>query len=392
MAPSSSTHAPHSSGDRSRLRGLGCWLVVALGWIALFEGASWMFFHAVKADFIFYDLADFTVTPENIRKQDTWFDAELGWRERFATRFGERPSRLAEGAPVMAVFGDSFIYGGEVSDEETVAEHLAKAFGRPVLNFGGGGYGMDQALLRFERSLAGTRAPVALFEFISENINRNLNVYRKFYNPKTGIPMTKPRFVVENGQLRLVANPIRTAEERNRLSDTAALRDIGRLDAWYNRQDLPVLGFPYSGIFFTGSFWRQLGLILAHRPPGDLNAAPWVDMWQNPQAVELSFLILDRFHAGARRQGAIPLIVPFPQRGEVDDYKRSHAVPLSIVKTRAECEKRGWSCLFPLLEAETIFSGDTGTYFAPHGHFSALGERAMARWLFDKIDGRFVSR
>ena len=85
MAPSSSTHAPHSSGDRSRLRGLGCWLIVALGWIALFEGASWMFFHAVKADFIFYDLADFTVTPENIRKQDTWFDAELGWRERFAT-------------------------------------------------------------------------------------------------------------------------------------------------------------------------------------------------------------------------------------------------------------------------------------------------------------------
>ena len=50
-----------------------------------------------------------------------------------------------------------------------------------------------------------------------ENINRIVNRFRPFYFPETGLALPKPRFVLEGGGLRLIANPVRSAAELDRL-------------------------------------------------------------------------------------------------------------------------------------------------------------------------------
>ena len=91
-------------------------------------------------------------------------DSLLGWRYRpgyssetdHLNAQGLRARR--EYAPIpatgtwrVAAFGDSFVYGNEVRDEDTWCALLEAGAGDlEVLNYGVGGYGLDQAFLRFQ--------------------------------------------------------------------------------------------------------------------------------------------------------------------------------------------------------------------------------------------------
>ena len=41
-----------------------------------------------------------------------------------------------------------------------------------------------------------------------ENVNRVVNRYRPFYSPRSGVALSKPRFVLEGDGLRLLPNPV----------------------------------------------------------------------------------------------------------------------------------------------------------------------------------------
>ncbi len=64
--------------------------------------------------------------------------------ERRMVNYADRPCRLA-------TYGDSFTQCHQVSDGETWQETLAAHFGEPVRNYGIGGYGAYQALLRMRK-------------------------------------------------------------------------------------------------------------------------------------------------------------------------------------------------------------------------------------------------
>ena len=78
--------------------------------------------------------------------------------------------------------------------------------------FGGfSAYAMDQAFLRW-KTLGRKYSPdIVLFGFQAENVNRNVNMLRAFYVAGTGIPFSKPRFILSNeGRLRNTEpNPLR---------------------------------------------------------------------------------------------------------------------------------------------------------------------------------------
>lgn len=93
-------------------------------------------------------------------------DPDLGWRVR-PGRFedsrsvqtvaanGRRLSAPADWSPTpdrptLALLGDSFTFGDEVSDDETWAWQLRERSGTTVHNLGVLGYGLDQMLLRWE--------------------------------------------------------------------------------------------------------------------------------------------------------------------------------------------------------------------------------------------------
>ena len=102
----------------------------------------------------------------------------------------------APGPPCMAVFGDSFTFGDEVAPDETYAHALGERLRCRVANYGVGGYGTDQAYLRYRERFE-EPADVVLLAHYSENIIRNVNRYRGFLTG--GGFGWKPRFRLDDG-------------------------------------------------------------------------------------------------------------------------------------------------------------------------------------------------
>jgi hypothetical protein len=107
----------------------------------------------------------------------------------------------------ISTFGDSFTHCDGVSNNETW-QAIMESYdsNMEVINFGVGGYGTDQAYLRYLEEGSQYKSQIVLIGFMTENINRNVNTYRPFYFPKTSMPFTKPRFVIKNGKLSLIPN------------------------------------------------------------------------------------------------------------------------------------------------------------------------------------------
>ena len=156
------------------------------------------------------------------------YDERLGWTHRpnvtgsggnfTVNGAGLRSKREYSQTPLpdtlrIAIFGDSFALGAEVSDDETWGYQLEMKLNQAgirteVLNFGVGGYGMDQAFLRWQEAGRDYAPDMVIFGFQPENLNRNVNVFRQLYFLETGIPFSKPRFILNNAEgLELINAP-----------------------------------------------------------------------------------------------------------------------------------------------------------------------------------------
>ena len=105
------------------------------------------------------------------------------WLARKADARGARTSPVNAGLgdvpSCVDVYGDSFAFGEEASDEDAWANVLATRLGCRVDNYGVGGYGVGQALLRFEENLE-KRLPAdtIILTLYPDNLVRNVNQWR----------------------------------------------------------------------------------------------------------------------------------------------------------------------------------------------------------------------
>ncbi len=126
----------------------------------------------------------------------------LGWpgKDWLAEKTDDRGARLSPSndslgdvASCVDVYGDSFAFSDEVSDEDAWANVLADRLGCRVDNYGIGGYGVGQALLRLEGNLdIRPPAETIILTLYPGNLVRNVNQWRYLL---TRNPLTfKPAF------------------------------------------------------------------------------------------------------------------------------------------------------------------------------------------------------
>jgi hypothetical protein len=116
------------------------------------------------------------------------YDPRLGWTpipDLSGTLMGKPFSTSREGlrrhdrgrpppsGPSILAVGDSFTEGFAVGDDETWPAHLQRIIGRPVLNAGVRGYGLDQIELRAERLVPRLKPATVVLAFIADDITRS---------------------------------------------------------------------------------------------------------------------------------------------------------------------------------------------------------------------------
>ena len=141
------------------------------------------------------------------------YDETLGWRPvaGYASKAvrtnarGMRADREYSLAPEpgrrrIVVVGDSFAWGEEVNNSETLEAFLEHALpDSAVLNFAVHGTGTDQQLLRLRRDALPFAPDLVILGFFEDDLERNVMAFRDF---------AKPRFVLDGDRLRLTNVPV----------------------------------------------------------------------------------------------------------------------------------------------------------------------------------------
>ena len=259
------------------------------------------------------------------------FDPELGWTHYPSTgsrdgrvhynRLGARGRREyapspPEGVLRVALFGESFVQGAQISDEETFEHQLEQRCATlEVLNFGVNSYGVDQALLRFRRDGRKLGAHVLALGLIAENIGRNVNRYRPLWGRARDTPAVKPRFILEQGELVLVAPPFRTQAELVDAVERGAIPMLfGEHEYWWPPA-FPTWAGHSSCVRVVATLSDELRRRISHQ---------WTDREGEPYRVMRA--LLSAFCREAKAAGAQhALILVLPQETAVQVLTRGDA-------------------------------------------------------------------
>jgi hypothetical protein len=316
------------------------------------------------------------------------FDAELGWNNQPGAENdqctihaggwrGPRDYALPapDGITRLVAFGESFTFGHEVTDDATWETQLEALDPRlEVVNFGVGGYGTDQALLRAERELARADADVVLVGLMLENIGRNVNRYRPLWMPQAYSPVAKPRFVLEDSALRLVPLPFRDRAEYVRAVEDGTIVDrLHAHERWSDAAPPPWLA------------WSACARLYLGRRAYHARNTP--DLWlERGEAFQVTLALLARFRALAREHGARDAVVLiFPARTDMDSLlEQSGKYWTSLLDELARSAAPHLDLSDALLAAART-SGAEPLYGI--GHLSRAGNAVVARalhaWLAD---------
>jgi hypothetical protein len=172
-----------------------------------------------KSKYILPIRYDDSTLPKNLNDGYRVYDSLLGWshgiwkqdRFYFSNNLGFRCSETDFKSKIatqkhydLICIGDSFTHGDAVEYQHTWPAILGQKTNRTILNMGSGGYGIDQALLRFMNSEI--TCDTVVFGLVSGDLDRSLTTVYSYY---TGGIKTKPKFKFEdnNNQYTLLNVP-----------------------------------------------------------------------------------------------------------------------------------------------------------------------------------------
>lgn len=369
-------------------------VVTLLATVALVELLAFFTARFLENKAVFYGAQPSAAYMEYVEARDPI----LGWPARSESRGADAlaaAGRDASGSRVtpafpdpeanparISLYGDSFTWSDEVSSEDAWGNVLSELIGERVANYGVGGYGSDQALLRFLGNEE-DGAPIVFLNHFSENILRNVNRFRPLLSSYAEALGWKPRFILTpSGELELLALPtFSEAEYEAVVADPAA-----HLEHEYfipgGPSGVQEFGFPLSLHVLASLRHFQFQARLRGVP----YYAEFYETSHPSQSLAITEGILERFAREARHRGKIPVLTIIPSGRSLVHFQetgRWSYQPLLDALERRKLEVLNFGS--PILErvgpegVEALF-GDVG------GHFNEEGYRMLAEIARDHLE------
>ena len=279
----------------------------------------------------------------------------------------------------IGVFGPSFAHADDVALQDSwpyLMEQSQPAL--EVMNWGVGGYGTDQAFLRYTTQGVAYAPQVVIIAYEEDNLRRNVNRYRPFVHPQTGLPLTKPVYVPLGDGLQRLDNPFPslavlrdTAEsDPDRFLDVACSNDFFCVRERY--QPSPLDGLKSCRLLRTLAF----DIRYRNRLP---TLTTWQESYSDPLQTEVTLRLLKMFAETARQNGSTPLVVTFAYRVTLEEYAAGRPPMYQGIIDRLRSVDIRVLDLTPEFVAAGQGSNDFTGYFAPGGHYNEAGNRVVSR-------------
>ena len=311
--------------------------------------------------FMFYPTDIFDITKEQAANEGA--AGPLGWPKTNLAR-AQSPE---QSATCGSAFGDSMTYGDEVKDNEAWLHLLSNSLGCNVGNFAVGGYGLDQAALRYE--LIPSSGSFVMIGLFIEMLRRDEAASWTFYRgpQRDHLPVyaiTKPMFEMSDNRLQLISRPAAPVTPE-------AIAQHHKRDYFLNALWTP-LSFPYS--------YAAARAILRHEVyRSDLDNEFSIQFWQRTHpsnAVPLALKILGRMREQTRQRGQQLVVVMIPS---VDYALQPTTGYEPFVRDLAQQE--AGLCVIDTFQAVAAAATKVGipALRAPLGHYSPAGNEILAQ-------------
>jgi len=305
--------------------------VITLLFILFFtETASFLTARFLQAKGVFYNPSISDSYEDYLLKRDNL----LGWPSPLEFGNGNYDlggSRIIPSFPdetkyqnCISLYGDSFTWSSEVSHEYAWGNILSTLVGCRVANYGVGGYGSDQAYIRFMQN-TNDNSSIVFLNHLSENILRNVNQFRDLLYPGKGLGF-KPRFILNEEDV-LEFLPLPTF-------DAVRYEDVILHPDKYFKNEYFIPGGP-SGVTVT-SFPYTFSVIksLKHfHVRAKLRDEPrHMEFYKNnhpSRALETTSAVLKAFHNDAIERGKVPIITIIPTGNDLLYYLEHRIWPYS---------------------------------------------------------------
>ena len=192
-----------------------------------------------------------------------------------------------------------------------------------VANYGVGGYGTDQAYLRFHYNQPDP-ASIVIIGFSSDNITRNINQLRNLIIPTPQCAL-KPRFILDpQGQLELVPIPELTEKDYRELNRSPERYLQHEFFSPGGLSGLQRMGFPY-----TLTVVKLLKPLLQKGLAFEPRYAAFYRPDHPSGALAVTTAILTRFQHEAQEAGKSPAGGDYPHRTRFGALPESSSMVLS---------------------------------------------------------------
>ena len=256
------------------------------------------------------------------------YDEMLGWRYRahsalmngrFTTQTGgmralrDYDTALSSDILRIALIGDSFVADVDVADADSWGLQLERLLNEAglraeVLNFGVEAFGIGQSFLRWQHNARAYAPDIVIFGVQSENLSRNVSLFRVLTFANTGIPLSKPRYILTDGALELINQPVPPPE---------SLMDIYRD---FERFPLAKYEFNYDRRQILDKWWSDSWLLVLLYDAWRQQTETPDDFSRESERVTLGIAIIEAMAADIAAYGAHFLTVHLPKRSLVRSY------------------------------------------------------------------------
>ncbi|MGH6609108.1 MAG: SGNH/GDSL hydrolase family protein [Burkholderiaceae bacterium] len=312
---------------------------------------------AVRAYLVYDEILGWTVGAGRTSRDGVHFSSAEGLRAASPrATFSRATDKLR-----IAIVGDSFAFAEHVKFEESFGHLLDEAFGPDVevLNFGVPGYGVDQSYLKLRKEVLDWKPDIVVLGFPIHDFQRSMTVYPFINWQSWNIPFSKPRLVLEQGELRTLNVPTIHPDKMFTMSSISQLPHLEheqgyRADDWNNS----VWDHSYVKRWLTRQFPR------------------WSDAparFAEPERLRLNSAILKEFIRTAEQNNIVPLLVFFPIPSELEQSARR-------IETRAQRIVKGLDVQVLDMTPCLLDAGAVEEVYIPGDpHYSALGNAAVAK-------------
>ena len=299
--------------------------------------------------------------------------AEAGGRRRCAAGTGVDEF---DTQPRVLCSGDSFTFGHGVDEADRYGERLAELLGNvDVINMGVWGTGTDQQLLLYRDEGVKYGPDLVILAYFVENILRNGASTRFIAGGRSA---SKPKFVIENGELVLTNVPVPAP-------GTATEESTAEMERWKEIEERQgVVSFPFKSFLREHSalykFAHDNFAGLLHRAvEGEVDAYPeYVD---GRSEWEVTKALIRTFRDEAEENGSEFLLVIVPDGRSMEPGTISDT---PYQKLEQLCRAESIPLFDPLPEFRAASEQGEKLYYRYDAHWTKAGHALVA----DLIAGR----